>query len=283
MVRPQASRTNKDLVLLFADLTTIPTENHMDWIARTGPVSVFAAFTQCCASCVRVHKQGPSDGITELESNKVLEDAAGFRRVRSRRAKPIVLPELGGTQSDGPGYYFSNRRWRNPNDPADMTRMRERWEVVLQNHRHVAIGCTFERMLEVVQRCRNLWAIKNPISNKSRHRPSTQAHLVGSKRSRDSDSMDGGDGAWDGEEGFDEGEEAAARSALEQLSDLAAQTVMQEHEHEEHEGHEEREEAAVRRRQSETVAAAEDGKEEEELRAAVVLTQQSGTDRKSVV
>lgn len=170
MVRPAASTANKQLMAYFAEMVTYRTENANDWVARTGSVSVFGAFTQCCVSCVRVHKQGPSDGITQLESNKVLEGAAGFKRVRSRRAKPALAPEIGGEEGDGPGYYFAYRRWRNPRDPWDLAQMKEGWEFIVRNHKHVSIGCTFDRMIEVVERCRNVWALKNPMVSKKRKR-----------------------------------------------------------------------------------------------------------------
>eukprot|EP00961_Rhodomonas_salina_P108342 1458473-Rhodomonas_salina.2 len=83
-------------------------------------------------------KQGPSDGLAPLESNKVLEDN-GYTRVRSRRAKPTLPSEIAGDGSDGPSYYYSNRRWRNPSDPADCAILRQSWDQLVSKHRHVSL------------------------------------------------------------------------------------------------------------------------------------------------
>ena len=73
MGRPAASEENKVIAVAFARIVTIHTTNADDIVARCGSCSIYALLKHACPAIVRDERNGPRDGITEVEFNKALQ------------------------------------------------------------------------------------------------------------------------------------------------------------------------------------------------------------------
>eukprot|EP00961_Rhodomonas_salina_P233224 3151854-Rhodomonas_salina.1 len=92
MGRPQASKRNKQLSVLFANAVTVSSSESNpfpDTVGRTDANSLFEVFSRFCPSATR-DKHGRGDGICLAQFNKLME-AEGFQRIRFRaRARRIL-------------------------------------------------------------------------------------------------------------------------------------------------------------------------------------------------
>eukprot|EP00961_Rhodomonas_salina_P303864 3941395-Rhodomonas_salina.2 len=120
MGRPKASKRNKQIALFFASIVTVPVPSQgpestlsAETVGRQGPHSLFEIFSQVCPSATRERTR---DGLTLSEFNKILKKD-GWPRVKFRAsARQIADGHVGGSTF----YQFGGRRWRNPDDSADM-------------------------------------------------------------------------------------------------------------------------------------------------------------------
>eukprot|EP00961_Rhodomonas_salina_P290976 3931592-Rhodomonas_salina.1 len=163
MVRPQASKLNKQLGMLFANAVTVPIlhpSRIVDTIGRNGAHSVFEVFTQVCPEATRNHSR---DGATEAELNKVLEHA-GFERVRMRASAGQITGKLIDRKSC---YRFGRRRWLDPDDAADMA---EICKACQQMHEIAGLQSTFSvsRLVEI---------LKETIASENAEKWSKKKHL----------------------------------------------------------------------------------------------------------
>jgi hypothetical protein len=70
---PHLSPENKDLILCFAAAATKHSGDANDRIARSGPLSIFAAFSACVPGVLRGAAGFTKSGVTETAFNHALE------------------------------------------------------------------------------------------------------------------------------------------------------------------------------------------------------------------
>ena len=78
MGRPAVSPANKKIAVSIALMVTRKTDNPSDTIARSGKCSIFTLLKILSPSIIRENKEGPRDGITEIEFNKALQVFKGI-------------------------------------------------------------------------------------------------------------------------------------------------------------------------------------------------------------
>jgi len=173
MVRPCASDDNKNIALQFARMVSV---EGSAVIARTGRWALYSALKQCCPSSIR--SDDPfigRHGLTEAEFNKVLE-RNGFVKIRdhSSGASTTILEGRQEQQDeDGKGckavlYFFSSRRWRNPDDTKDLEQLRAAWQQ-LADVSTVFVGqCKFERLCNVIRTFGREWEEVEALEKGSR-------------------------------------------------------------------------------------------------------------------
>ncbi|KAJ1489427.1 hypothetical protein T484DRAFT_1885766, partial [Baffinella frigidus] len=119
---PHLSPENKDLILCFAAAATKHSGDVNDRIARSGPLSIFAAFSACVPGVLRGAAGFTKSGVAETAFNHALEKDAGFSRERDRRTVAV------GKKKDPLQvgmYLLTKHRWLDPNEPADNARLVE--------------------------------------------------------------------------------------------------------------------------------------------------------------
>ncbi|EKX41708.1 hypothetical protein GUITHDRAFT_112122 [Guillardia theta CCMP2712] len=172
MVRPAASRENKNFAPKFAMAITTSTPVLNDMVARSGPFSLYSCLCECCPSAVRLHTGGVKDGLSETEFNKALQ-AAGFERERDRRGK--ALNKLDDPLGAGM-YLFSYRRWRNPSDPGDRAALEDAHDELCAQFPSNMQHCDLDRFLKVVSSFCEVWA---PNAGRAKKRPRSTWKLSG--------------------------------------------------------------------------------------------------------
>ncbi|EKX34229.1 hypothetical protein GUITHDRAFT_119578 [Guillardia theta CCMP2712] len=128
MVRPSASPASKTVALAFAQAVSraVPSLSHF-FIPRKGRLSMYDALRDCIPPAVRSHSQVMGEyGVREVEFNKVLEHN-GFTKIRDRCILPDKVEATDLSRSGSARYFFSNRRWRNPDDPHELQELRQAW------------------------------------------------------------------------------------------------------------------------------------------------------------
>eukprot|EP00288_Rhodomonas_lens_P014329 CAMPEP_0177693712 /NCGR_PEP_ID=MMETSP0484_2-20121128/2546_1 /TAXON_ID=354590 /ORGANISM="Rhodomonas lens, Strain RHODO" /LENGTH=333 /DNA_ID=CAMNT_0019204541 /DNA_START=41 /DNA_END=1039 /DNA_ORIENTATION=+ len=164
MGRASASIQNRELAKQFAQLVTVPTTCVNDMIARSGPLSIFAALSECCPECVRGCGVNQKYGIAEAEFNKAVQ-ACGFIRERDRRVNAMTR----SSDPLGAGMYlFSQRRWRDVNDPQDKAELESGWAALCERLPWISRQCTLDRFFELVSKFHDGW---QPNAGRARKKP----------------------------------------------------------------------------------------------------------------
>eukprot|EP00961_Rhodomonas_salina_P113020 1520548-Rhodomonas_salina.1 len=152
MGRPSASQQNKVLGICFAKTMCKATDSKKDFVARSGPYSMFMAIKEIYPLCIR-EETFFRDGLNEVQLNKALQ-GAGFQRVRDRRAQAIKRTE----DPTGAGMYlFSNLKWRDPQDPVDHNHLVSGWKAICERFPMVGQRCDAEKFLGIVEKFHSSW------------------------------------------------------------------------------------------------------------------------------
>ncbi|EKX30834.1 hypothetical protein GUITHDRAFT_122952, partial [Guillardia theta CCMP2712] len=129
MVRPSASPASKAVALAFAQAVSraVPASFSHLFIPRKGRLSLYDALCDCIPAAARSAEQTFGGyGVREVEFNKVLEHN-GFTKIRDRCILPDEVEATDFSRSSSARYFFSNRRWRNPDDPHELQELRQAW------------------------------------------------------------------------------------------------------------------------------------------------------------
>eukprot|EP00961_Rhodomonas_salina_P298310 3937962-Rhodomonas_salina.2 len=169
MVRPKASKLNKQLSVVFANSVTAPILHQTQvvyTVGRNGAHSVHEIFTQFCPKATSCQSR---DGVTEAQFNKALENH-GFDRVRMRATTRQIMGKVIDRKSC---YRFGGRRWLDPDDANDMAEIHKRCQ---QMHNVPGAQSTCS-VTELVQILRETIASENAeMWCKRSHRASNHDH-----------------------------------------------------------------------------------------------------------
>ncbi|EKX34238.1 hypothetical protein GUITHDRAFT_119588 [Guillardia theta CCMP2712] len=151
MVRPSASPASKAVALAFAQAVSraVPASLSHLFIPRKGRLSMYDALCECIPPAVRSQSQVVGGyGVREVEFNKVLEHN-GFTKIRDRCILPYEVEATDFSRSSSARYFFSNRRWRNPDDPHELQELRQAWLKL----RQLACRLGADVSLEALEQC----------------------------------------------------------------------------------------------------------------------------------
>jgi len=122
-------------------------------VARSGPLSIYAALCECCPAAVRMDITGSKYGVSETQFNKCLQ-AAGFERERDRRGKALNKQE----DPVGAGMYlFCMRRWRDPRDATDLEELSHGWKELCALFPVNTADCTLDRFIQLCEKMHDCW------------------------------------------------------------------------------------------------------------------------------
>jgi len=140
--------------MCFANAVTKHSPSRLDFVARSGPLSLFSALGDFFPPSVRLENgSGFRDGVTEIQFNKELQKN-GFSRVRDRRTHATKRSE----DPTGAGMYlFSQLKWRDPTDPEDREVLLEKWQNLVKKNPLMTMRCSLEKFLALVQRFQTEW------------------------------------------------------------------------------------------------------------------------------
>ncbi|EKX36916.1 hypothetical protein GUITHDRAFT_116938 [Guillardia theta CCMP2712] len=116
------------VALAFAEAVSraVPSLNHL-FIPRQGRLSMYDTLSDLIPAAVRSHSQVVGGyGVREVEFNKILEHNV-FPKIRDRCILPDDVEATDFSRSSSARYFFSNRRWRNPDDPRELQELRQAW------------------------------------------------------------------------------------------------------------------------------------------------------------
>ncbi|EKX34233.1 hypothetical protein GUITHDRAFT_119582 [Guillardia theta CCMP2712] len=151
MVRPSASPASKAVALAFAQAVSraVPASFSHLFIPRKGRLSLYDALRDCIPAAARSAEQTFGGyGVREVEFNKVLEHN-GFTKIRDRCILPDEVEATDFSRSSSARYFFSNRRWRNPDDPHELQELRQAWLKL----RQLACRLGADVSLEALEQC----------------------------------------------------------------------------------------------------------------------------------
>ncbi|EKX34231.1 hypothetical protein GUITHDRAFT_119580 [Guillardia theta CCMP2712] len=151
MVRPSASPASKAVALAFAQAVSraVPASLSHLFIPRKGRLSLYDALRDCIPAAARSAEQTFGGyGVREVEFNKVLEHN-GFTKIRDRCILPDDVEATDFSRSSSARYFFSNRRWRNPDDPHELQELRQAWLKL----RQLACRLGADVSLEALEQC----------------------------------------------------------------------------------------------------------------------------------
>ncbi|KAJ1476671.1 hypothetical protein T484DRAFT_1965163 [Baffinella frigidus] len=184
MVRPCPSESNKEFSKRFADLVTATTGYNNDMVARSGPLSIYAALCECCPAAVRVDANGSKYGVSETQFNKCLQQAS-FERERDRRGKAL-------NKNDDPVgagmYLFCMRRWRDPRDPVDLEHLSQGWKELCALFPVNTANCTLDRFLQLCNKMYDGWRPNAGRAMKRMRTPAPNTHGAKSEASTEAGS-----------------------------------------------------------------------------------------------
>lgn len=156
MGRPSASPENRAFAIFFAHTVTKKSASRLDFVARSGPLSLFASFSKMFPAYARTDDGcGFRDGVTEVQLNKELQ-RNGFSRTRDRRT--------GATKkSDDPKgagmYLFSHLQWKDPSLAEDREALVAKYEQMAEKFPLIMSSCKLDRFLDVISSFQKEWAI----------------------------------------------------------------------------------------------------------------------------
>jgi len=184
MVRPCPSESNKEFSKRYAELVTATTGKNNDMVARSGPLSIYAALCECCPAAVRVDANGSKYGVSETQFNKCLQQAS-FERERDRRGKAL-------NKNDDPVgagmYLFCMRRWRDPRDPVDLEHLSQGWKELCALFPVNTANCTLDRFLQLCNKMYDGWRPNAGRAMKRMRTPAPNMHGAKSEASTEAGS-----------------------------------------------------------------------------------------------
>ncbi|EKX34237.1 hypothetical protein GUITHDRAFT_119586 [Guillardia theta CCMP2712] len=198
MVRPSASPASKAVALAFAQAVSraVPASLSHLFIPRKGRLSLYDALCDCIPAAARSAEQTFGGyGVREVEFNKVLEHN-GFTKIRDRRVIPDVLGETDFSRSSSARYFFSNRRWRNPDDPHELQELRQAWLKLRQLAWRLGADVSLEALEQCCRERYGAWAEMTVNWSKAPRRVYRNKHKAGKKDGLEGKKVSGKEGAW---------------------------------------------------------------------------------------
>eukprot|EP00287_Rhodomonas_sp_CCMP768_P028302 CAMPEP_0202853164 /NCGR_PEP_ID=MMETSP1389-20130828/90342_1 /ASSEMBLY_ACC=CAM_ASM_000865 /TAXON_ID=302021 /ORGANISM="Rhodomonas sp., Strain CCMP768" /LENGTH=355 /DNA_ID=CAMNT_0049531707 /DNA_START=45 /DNA_END=1113 /DNA_ORIENTATION=- len=155
MGRPSASPENRAFSIFFAHAITKKSNSRLDFVARSGPLSLFSALHKMFPAYARTEDgQGFRDGVSEVQLNKELQKN-GFERVRDRRTCAI-------RKSDDPigagMYMFSHLQWKDPSQPEEREVLIQWHAKMVEKFPLIMLSCKLDKFLRVVGEFQQAWA-----------------------------------------------------------------------------------------------------------------------------
>jgi len=139
---------------------TVPCEDGVSVVARSGSLSTFAALEQCCPGSTRDNNTFKGRrGLTMIEYNKTLEHA-GFQKVRDRRTelerRAPVEQDKADSQIEGHGL-FRFRKWRVADSDRSKWELYKSWELLVESFPLFGDECSWTKFFAVVSRFEADW------------------------------------------------------------------------------------------------------------------------------
>eukprot|EP00287_Rhodomonas_sp_CCMP768_P002493 CAMPEP_0196719664 /NCGR_PEP_ID=MMETSP1091-20130531/2597_1 /TAXON_ID=302021 /ORGANISM="Rhodomonas sp., Strain CCMP768" /LENGTH=314 /DNA_ID=CAMNT_0042060687 /DNA_START=30 /DNA_END=974 /DNA_ORIENTATION=+ len=156
MGRPSASPENRAFAVFLAHAVTKKSTSRFDFVARSGPLSLFSALAKMFPAYARTEDgQGFRDGVSEVQLNKELQKN-GFARIRDRRSCATRKAD----DPTGAGMYlFSQLQWKDPSDPEDYEALVHKYHEMVEKFPLILLSCKLEKYLRVVTEFQKEWAV----------------------------------------------------------------------------------------------------------------------------
>ncbi|EKX34236.1 hypothetical protein GUITHDRAFT_119585 [Guillardia theta CCMP2712] len=198
MVRPSASPASKAVALAFAQAVSraVPASLSHLFIPRKGRLSLYDALCDCIPAAARSAEQTFGGyGVREVEFNKVLEHN-GFTKIRDRCILPDEVEATDFSRSSSARYFFSNRRWRNPDDPHELQELRQAWLKLRQLAWRLGADVSLEALEQCCRERYGAWAEMTVNWSKAPRRVYRNKHKAGKKDGLEGKKVSGKEGAW---------------------------------------------------------------------------------------
>mmetsp|Transcript_51671 Transcript_51671/g.121306 ORF Transcript_51671/g.121306 Transcript_51671/m.121306 type:complete len:327 (-) Transcript_51671:52-1032(-) len=184
MGRPSASAENRAFSVFFAHAVTKKSHSRLDFVARSGPLSLFSSLARMFPAYARTEDgQGFRDGVSEVQFNKELQKN-GFLRVRDRRTCATRRSE----DPTGAGMYlFSHLKWRDPSDAEDREVLVGKYNEMVKKFPLITLGFKMEKLMDIVGKFHKDWEVSTEAmgfdaeeesDNSDNHQPAQRSTSV---------------------------------------------------------------------------------------------------------